>query len=286
MIQFIAQLPRTLLVILLLGTNFLGIIIMGVMIFIMGREGRYFLKRGFGGGGVDVIKYDRMSNSFHLKSINKKGEYWTDGNNNELYESIEQIKGIAEGSDTFNRAVSNTPHWNGNRRGVLLAVEELFWVFTPDFVDLMQKSHNNPHKPSVTPTDSEYFAKDELLAFMGGDMEKEPVTPQPETGETQKNIIEWFKDKFKSQIRYIHLMNPINPEVISNHIDGATAYALKRAHDEGEDSGILKMTKPKKGIQLGTKGKIAIGASAIFAIIILIVILQKGGLPIPGLSRK
>ena len=266
--SLLAGLPRQILVILVTGTGFVLTLVIFVLVFIMGAEGRYHLKRGFSGKGIDLLTYDRMTNSLSPRTIKYDGKYWTHGKD-ALYDSIDAIRNPSKAEEIFNNAIANTPNWKGNRRPVLFAVEELCWVFTPDFLELLERS-------AIKTT----FNTDNILS------RARDSNPEPQIEQKKDLVVDWLKKRFKDNIKTIHLLNPIDPKIILDHIDGATPYALRRAHDEGEDAGILKMTKPKKGIQLGTGAKIAVGAGAIFMIIILIVILQKGGLPIPGLGGK
>jgi hypothetical protein len=273
-------LPKMMIIIIMGGMMFLGFVIFLVVILIMGTEGRYHLKRGFNKRGVDLLNYDRTSNALISDTIRFNGKYWTN-NKGGIYETIDTIKNPDESQKVFNEAIGRTPHWEGNRRPVLFAVEELFFTFTPDFLDLIQKATpkgkrdntlfniesltgNNPVKQELVEANIENTADDKTKDI------------------DESSILNWLKTRFKDNVKAIHILKPIGMNIITDHIDGATPYALRKSHDEGEDSGILKMTKPKKGIELGTKGKIAIGAGAIMLVIILIVMLQKGGIKLPG----
>lgn len=275
-------LPKALLVTIMGGVIFLGLIIFIVVLLMMGSEGRYHLRRGFNKKGVDLINYNRTSNALIAETIRFNGKYWSNRKGG-IYETIDTIKNPDSKQSTFNDAISRTPHWQGNRRPVLFAVEELFFTFTPDFMYLMQKATLNEF-------DSEKLFDLEKLGSnphaLNSTEKSNPESENTDTPESKKIngpfILNWLKERFEHNVRAIHFVNPIDMSLITDHIDGATAYVLRKSHDEGEDSGILKMTKPKTGIALGTKGKIAIGAGAILMIIILVVLLQRGGIKLPG----
>jgi len=264
-------LPKLMIVTIMGGVIFLGFIILLVVLLIMGSEGRYHLKRGFSKKGVDLLNYDRTSNALISKTLRFNGKYWSD-NKGGIYETIDTIKNPDESQKVFNEAIGRTPHWEGNRRPVLFAVEELFFTFTPDFLDLIQKA--TPKEEGNDPTNPVLIEDNETKVKNPTDTEKKEVD--------EFSTLNWLKTRFKDNVKAIHVLKPIAMNIITEHIDGATPYVLRKSHDEGEDSGILKMTKPKKGMELGTKGKIAIGAGAILMIIILIVMLQKGTIKLPG----
>jgi len=276
-------LPKPMIVTIMGGVIFLGFIILIVVLLIMGSEGRYHLKRGFSKKGVDLLNYNRTSNALVSKTLRFNGKYWSDDKGG-IYETIDTIKNPDESQKVFNEAIGRTPHWEGNRRPVLFAVEELFFTFTPDFLDLIQKAtpkrdvHNNlfdiESLRENNPTNPGLIEGYETKVTNPTDTEAKDVD--------EGSILNWLKMRFKDNVKAIHFLKPIGMNIITEHIDGATPYALRKSHDEGEDSGILKMTKPKKGIELGTKGKIAIGAGAILMVIILIVMLQKGTIKLPG----
>lgn len=278
-------LPKMMLVTIMGGVIFLGFIILIVVLLIMGTEGRYHLKRGFSKRGVDLLNYDRTSNALVSKTLRFNGKYWSD-NKGGIYETIDTIKNPDEAQKVFNESIGRTPHWEGNRRPVLFAVEELFFTFTPDFLDLIQKAIPKAQNPGslfnmeslkeiANPTHL-----GETLEISGQKLNNPTSTESKDVDE--RSILNWLKTRFKDNVKSIHFLKPIGMNIIMEHIDGATPYALRKSHDEGEESGILKMTKPKKGMELGTKGKIAIGAGAILMVIILVVMLQKGVIKLPG----
>lgn len=233
------------LTIILGGVAFFSIILLIVFLFVMGQEGRYHLKRGFSPRGIDLLTYDRMSNSLSPKTIKRSSNFWVDGNKG-VYYPLNTIKNPSDAQKTLNTALSKTPHWKGNRRAILLAVEELCFTFTPEFIDLLAEAR----KAST---------------------------------DNYKDVLNFLKKHFDQSIEKIHFIKPISLQTITDHIDGATPHVIRTSYEEGEASGINKMTKPKQGIQLGTKAKIIIGAGAILAIVILIVVMQQGGVPIPKL---
>lgn len=228
------------------GTSILLLILLVLTYIFMGSEGRYHLKRGFSRGGVDLLSYDRFNNSLTPKSLKKEGTYWTSGRK-DIYLSLEAIKNPNIGQEKYNQAISGTPHWSGNRRSVLLALDQLCFVFTPDFLSLLKA------------------AKD------GADASK-------------TKFLEWLEEKFEAGVKRVNIIDTIDLNIITDYIDGTTPYILKDSYEEGVSTGVQIMTKPQKG-KMGTGMKIAIGASVIMAIIILIVIIQKGGLPIPKIGK-
>lgn len=273
-------LPKTMLVIIMGGVIFLGFTILIVVLLIMGSEGRYHLKRGFSKKGVDLLNYNRTSNALVSKTLRFNGKYWSD-NKGGIYETIDTIKNPDDAQKVFNEAIGRTPHWEGNRRPVLFAVDELFFTFTPDFLDLIQKA--TPKAEAIFDIESlkGHNPTDPALIEIYETKKDNPTDTEPKEVD-EVSILNWLKMRFKDNVKTIHFLKPIAMNIITEHIDGATPYALRKSHDEGEDSGILKMTKPRKGVELGTKGKIAIGAGAILMVIVLIVMLQKGTIKLPG----
>ena len=227
------------------GTNVILLVLLVLTYAFMGREGRYHLKRGFSRGGVDLLCYDRFSNSFTPRVLNKKGTYWTSGRK-DIYLSLEAIKNPDVDQEKYNQAISKTPHWSGNRRSVLLGLEQLCFVFTPDFLSLLQAAKAG--------------ADDSKTAFLG-----------------------WLEEKFRAGVKRVNIIDAIDLDIITDYIDGTTPYILKDSYEEGVASGVQIMTKPQKGKL--SMGKIAIGVGAIIAIIILVVIIQRGGLPIPKIGK-
>jgi len=251
---------------------FISLIVNVLTFILMGAEGRYHLKRGFSKKGVDLLLYNKMSNSFEQKTIKFNGKFWEFGKE-AIFFGLEALKNPENDTEeSYNEAISKTPHWKYNRRPVLIATTELFYAFTPDFISFLSKGLR-----SSTPSDFEDWPDIET----GKSYRKITNNPSHIKKDNDKGI-EIYKrllDLAKRGYGKAFVIATANIQSVLEHIDGTTAWYIREAFDMGEDSGIQLMTRPKRPIISMTK--LVIGAAAIFGIIALLIILQKGGIPNP-----
>ncbi len=234
----------------------------------MGPEGRYHLKRGFSKKGVDLLLYNPMSNDFEPKTIKYNGKFWEFGKE-AIFFGLESIKNPATiTEEQYNEAISKTPHWKGSRRPVLIATTELFYTFTPEFISFLSKAV----KTRMVDVIPDIEGSDKKWKYTN-------QNTQPSKKALDAGLMHSLLELAKRGYGKVNVLAVSNIETVLKHIDGTTAWYIRESFDMGEDSGIQLMTRPKKPIIKPIT--IIIGAAVIIAIMLLIAVLQRGGIPNP-----
>lgn len=110
-----------------------------LIIFMAGSEGRFHIGRFIRRGGLDLLSYQRLSQELSMEKIKWDGKFWTN-KENAVMTGIDPVMGTDPVDEQYNKAIASTARWKGNKRSVLWATEEMFFVFSHGFLDLVTKA--------------------------------------------------------------------------------------------------------------------------------------------------
>jgi len=265
------------------------IFLVGGIWFIAGKEGRFHIRRFLSRGGIDLLKYRPLSKQLSMSKIKWDGKYWVEGKD-AIMVGIDQQKEITTTSERYNQAVTSTGSWEGSRRPVLIATEEMFFVFSHGFLDLLgratrlqkyiekNKHDRNPKTAAIKELgdDTKKFVDDlETL--------KTHVQNTPRYQQSQSFITDLLS-QVQAGYNGVRTLSIVTAEEVSKFLEGATPRILQEARLEGKVEGGLEMTQPetREGMSPTVKA-LAISASVIMAIVIAYVVIT-GSNPIEGIQ--
>jgi len=265
------------------------IFLVGGIWFIAGKEGRFHIRRFISRGGIDLLKYRPLSKQLSMSKIKWDGKYWVEGKD-AIMVGIDQQKEVSTTSERYNAAVSASGSWEGSRRPVLIATEEMFFVFSHGFLELLRKAarlqkyvqrnkkDRNPKAGAVAEMNAE------LKQFTD---ELESIKTLVQEDEKYKNVKSFLTDLLSQvQLGYkgTKIITTLTADEVTKFLEGATPRILQEARLEGKVEGGLEMTKPdkKEGIPPMVKA-LAISASVIMALIIAYVVIT-GSNPLEGIK--
>jgi len=112
-------------------------------------EGRFFISRGLGGSGLDLIRHQPMSNRLSLQSLKWKGRLWIRGKEGMLF-GLDKIQNPTGPDDhLYNDLVSRSCNWDGARRPVAIATDVMSTVITPAFYAAVALSESFDRFPNA-----------------------------------------------------------------------------------------------------------------------------------------
>ena len=144
---------------------------------------------------------------------------------------MEPLTDTSKDASQFNDAIKKHSLWAGSRRSVILACEEMCFVYGTELATLLTKSLDS---------------KDLVV----------------------KNAGETLSKFFAVGVEKIHILSPIDPNVLKRYIDGETPRRLVETHEAGFNEGVLSMTKPVKP----GAGLFGFGGKWVIAIVVLVVL--------------
>lgn len=103
-------------------------------------EGRYFITRGFGGKGLDLIRHQPMSNKLKLTNVVWKGRLWSIGQEGMMF-GLDKIQNPTKTEDyLYNDLVGKSCTWDGAKRPVVIATDIMSTVISPAFYAAVAKA--------------------------------------------------------------------------------------------------------------------------------------------------
>jgi len=282
-------------------TMFIGIIIAFVLVLLIfiiggflwsaGKEGRFMMGRFFRRGGIDLLSYERLSRQLKLDKIKWDGKYWVQGKEATMI-GIEPAKGTKTTDQQYNDAVSATARWEGNKRPVLMATQEMFFTWSTGFLDMITKATRferfmelftgNPEQKKLA--EEAYKKEYETLITEIKDI-KETVEKE-ETGKwnTAKPLITDLLTQVQMGYNGIKMLSIVTADEINKYLEGATPRVLMESREQGKNEGILLMKEDEKKEGLPPMVKaLAISASVIMALVIAYVVIT-GKNPVAGIK--
>lgn len=270
----------------------------GGLFFTAGPEGRFMIGRFFRRSGLDVLSYQRLSQELTISKIKWDGKYWVENKKTAILTGIDPEKGTDPSTKQYNKALSSTARWAGNKRSVLWLVDEMFFTFNHGFLDTitkatwfepyMIKAKQIIKKEQITETDPKTKAteliKKDYFDFLS---EIETLKTQVKASKKYDKSKDFIQDLLTQvQMGYegVKIQTILTADEINKYLEGVTPRVLMEARDEGKVEGALEMTKPDKPPGLPPMVKaLAISASVIIALVIAYVAIT-GRNPVDGIK--
>lgn len=115
------------------------------------KEGRHFIKRGFGGGGVDLIRHQPLSNKISLTNLKWVQDVWVLGKE-AMFFSFDKILNPRNPQDNlFNKLISESSTWAGSKRPAVIATDVLSFAVTPALYAAIAKAENQAKYKEIKP---------------------------------------------------------------------------------------------------------------------------------------
>lgn len=215
---------------------FISFILMILMVVLMGAEGRFFLFRGIGKKGIDLIELEPLSNALKLTTIHWNGEYFENKKRDRaIYFGFDKmLRPDTDNKKYFNDVMGRSCHWKGARRPVLISSEIVGIVANPHMHDLIARTkHEVKYK--------------QIKGWL--------------------DYLQTVIDPENFRISYNQL---IKPDDLVDYLETASPSALRNSFDKGRTAGKLEMTRDK-GVPNIVKFAIPVGI-----VIIGLVLWQAG----------
>lgn len=254
--------------------------LVGGLYFSMGKEGRFHMGRFFRRGGIDLLKYMPLSKQLTTTKIKWDGKYWVEGKD-AIMNGIELEKDTSPTAEQYNQAITASGRWAGSKRPVLMATEEMFFVFSHGFLEMLGKASRfqkyvtrNKDKPN--PKQAAIAEREnECKTFLD---EIEAIKKEVNASEKYKNA-KGFVDNLLSQVQAgytgVKIQTIVTADEISKYLEGAPSRVLREARQAGKNEGGLEMTKPDKGEGLSPTVKaVVISAGVIMTLVIAYVVIS------------
>jgi len=111
-----------------------------VFLWMAGRkEGRFMIRRGLGGKGVDLLLVEPSSNHIQLKTITWEGNIWKQDKEGMMM-GLNLLSDPKTPSDKmYNELIKNTGTWGGNKRPVIMATPLMSTILPPGLIAAINK---------------------------------------------------------------------------------------------------------------------------------------------------
>ena len=132
------------------GLTFILLFAIILMWFFMKPEGRFFLKRSFGGGTLDSIRHEPVSNQLILDTLKWNGETFL--NDVGIYYPLTQILNPGTKSQQiYNKIVSTAARWKGSKRPVIFTTDLMSFAVSAEFYAAIEKAKNEDQYKKIRP---------------------------------------------------------------------------------------------------------------------------------------
>lgn len=124
-----------------IATGILLITLIAVLYFAK-KEGRFFMGRGFGGAGVDLIRHEPLNNRLSLHTLKRSGDVWKLGKEY-MFFGLDKIMTPENPKEkSYNRLISESSTWDGSKRPAVIATDVLSFTVTPALHASIAKAEN------------------------------------------------------------------------------------------------------------------------------------------------
>jgi len=105
-------------------------------------EGRHFIKRGFGGGGVDLIRHEPLSNKITLTNLKWDQGIWKLGKEAMFFGLDKLLNPMSKEDHQYNKLISESSTWAGSKRPAVIATDVVSFTITPALYSAVAKAEN------------------------------------------------------------------------------------------------------------------------------------------------
>jgi len=266
---------------------FVLIIVLGQWI-IAGKEGRFHIRRFISRGGIDLIKYTPLSRVLSMSRIQWDGKYWVEGKE-AIMNGIELEKDTSTTAERYNKAVTGSGRWEGSKRAVLMATQEMFFTFSHEFISMLGKAsrfqkllikNKDKEDPKQAAIDEQNKKYTEFIA------ELENIKTEV-TKSTDYPTSKFFIDNLLSQVQAgyegVKIQTIVTSDEISKYLEGVPSRVLREARQEGKVEGSLEMTKPSEAGTSPVVKAVIISAGVIMSFVIAYIVIT-GQNPVDGIK--
>lgn len=124
------------------GTTVLFALIAVAFWYFARKEGRHFIKRGFGGSGVDLIRHEPLSNRLSLTSLKWNKGIWKLGKE-AMFFGLDKLLNPDDKEDhLYNKLISESSTWDGSKRPAVIATDVVSFTITPALYAAVAKAEN------------------------------------------------------------------------------------------------------------------------------------------------
>ena len=110
--------------------------------FLARKEGRYMIKRGFGGKGIDLMLVEPDSGNIELTNITWEGDIWKRGKEGMMM-GLELLSDPKTAADKlYNDLIKNAGSWKGCKRPVIAATPIMSTILPLDLIASVNKGES------------------------------------------------------------------------------------------------------------------------------------------------
>jgi len=263
------------------------IFVFGGIFWMAGPEGRFMMGRFIRRSGIDLLSYQRLSQELTLNKIKWDGKYWKDQKEYAILTGLDPAKGTDPNTKQYNKALSSTARWAGNKRPVLWTVEEMFFTFTHGFLDTLTKAtwfDKYVKRGKEENTEAIELIKQDYDNFNKELENLKTYVKKTDGYEKSRDFIQDILTQVQMGYTGLKIQTILTADEVNKYLEGVTPRVLMEAREEGKVEGGLEMTKPEKkeGIPPVVK-MLAISASLIMALVIAYVAIT-GKNPVEGIK--
>ena len=181
------------------------------------KEGRFFIKRGFGGGGVDLIRHEPLNNRLSFHTLKRVGDVWK-LNKEYMFFGLDKIMNPGNPHDKlYNKLIGESSTWDGSHRPAVIATDVLSFTVTPALHAAVAKAKN-----------AEQYQ--EACTVLG----------------------KLFKFLNESQIEKVSFLEIIQPDELKTYLKDLGPMKMREMFLKGVEAQKLASTKPPaEGLNLG-----------------------------------
>ena len=213
------------------------------------QEGRHFIKRGFGGGGVDLIRHEPLSNRISLTSLKWDQGIWKLGKE-AMFFGLDKLLNPAKAEDhLYNKLISESSTWAGSKRPAVIATDVVSFTITPALYAAIAKAENPGDYTEATPI--------------------------------IKKMAE-LKDAAGNQlIETVSFLEIIQPETLKKYLKDLGPKKMREMFLKGVEAQKLANTKPPKEGGLPVSWLLIIVLGIMMGAMIIFVLFQTGVIKVP-----
>lgn len=106
------------------------------------KEGRHFIRRGFGGTGVDLIRHEPLSNKISLTNLKWDSGFWRLKKEAMFFSLDKLLNPTSKEDNQYNKLISESSTWEGSKRPAVIATDVCSFTITPALYSAIAKAQN------------------------------------------------------------------------------------------------------------------------------------------------
>lgn len=205
------------------------------------KEGRFFIRKGWGGKGLDLLRVEPNSNKVELLSLEWGGNVWKHGKEG-MMAGLDLISNPenTDSNETYNKFIREANTWKGSKRPVVIATDIMSTIFNPGFIGAANKGESLTELDPSEPPDDTILGK--IKKWWG-----KPAQPKKNTKihENPKTLIEHYQNWASEQgLETITFLEIIKPTDLKKHLKDIGPKRMRDQFLKGVEAQKLANTKP------------------------------------------